>query len=892
MAFAKNKNMTALVFSALGLVTSLAHAQNIAAPDTDGDGINDARDNCQLISNVDQRDTNNDGYGNACDMDLNNDGVVNVIDLGLLRTVFFTDDADADANGDGVVNFADLGVLRTQFLAAPGPTRFVRFAPDGDSDNWSNPANWRPARVPAAEDHVLLPFGSGLVEVFESVSVRSLESQSAFLDGFDQTIAATQLLVTAGGSLNASDVTFEVGDAVTFNGQLLLTSVGLLLGSETGLTVGVDGVVNIDAGMIDAPAGLTALGVINLFGVDGTLGPLGGSGSVGLQGSNLRLVGTHDGRFLGPDNNDNFFTLAGDIIAPPGNVPQILLSNDAWLIEPGVTIAGAQLICQDFELEAPSDLMLTSNFLEGTMIVAADAALELRDENDFFSFDVTLASALNTSQAPPTFSITGTDALLRGFGSVVVAEALVPGLTPTVLSIDGMGEDVVVDEGIDLVVRRSVGVDVTRPTRLTWEGDWLVEGSAEPGFELAELSVDGQWDLLGTLGATRALIRFDDEWNVVGSIGLTDSVIEFEIPEFDSFGQINLTNSVARLSGSFSSNALSGVTGDAQSSLEFSGDYIAPAGFSVPLNLDALPPFVIEVGAILENVQVTGNVPLRVRGGVLNGIVLGVDAVIENGATVTFGGLFLEESNLVMQAEDAVTTLNIETYLGFPSLRGDGEIHFAGTALTDDLNVLNLEEIIPFAEELAVTLRAVSAGGRVALIDPGFSYALGLDVVLDAMSRDVAIDADDTNFLFDGDVAVSAGSNLVLSNAQNVLFDGDVYLGADATFETDTSSSVSFLWDFMTPRMLSIDVSGPASFGRMITPEFPQLFLAGVELAPTLVDNYAPSNCPQFTVIDTGNVVDALFGFDIGGLQGLSAEVVDQNFRVTFVIADTPQCLP
>ena len=91
------------------------------APDTDADGVADDVDNCTNESNADQIDSNGDGLGNRCDMDLNDDCVVNVTDLGLLRTVFFTDDADADQNGDGVVNVVDLGAMRTAFFNAPGP---------------------------------------------------------------------------------------------------------------------------------------------------------------------------------------------------------------------------------------------------------------------------------------------------------------------------------------------------------------------------------------------------------------------------------------------------------------------------------------------------------------------------------------------------------------------------------------------------------------------------------------------------------------------------------------------------------------------------------------------------------------------------------------------------
>lgn len=93
----------------------------VNAVDSDEDGVPDSIDNCTLVVNAAQRDTDGDGFGNACDTDLNNDNVTNVIDLGLLRLVFFTGDEDADFNGDGVVNVIDLGLMRLFFFQAPGP---------------------------------------------------------------------------------------------------------------------------------------------------------------------------------------------------------------------------------------------------------------------------------------------------------------------------------------------------------------------------------------------------------------------------------------------------------------------------------------------------------------------------------------------------------------------------------------------------------------------------------------------------------------------------------------------------------------------------------------------------------------------------------------------------
>lgn len=90
-------------------------------PDDDGDGISDGSDNCILVSNAGQADTDSDGYGNACDPDFDNNGIVNAADLAYFKTRFFTDDPDADLNGNGTVNAADLAILKTMFFKAPGP---------------------------------------------------------------------------------------------------------------------------------------------------------------------------------------------------------------------------------------------------------------------------------------------------------------------------------------------------------------------------------------------------------------------------------------------------------------------------------------------------------------------------------------------------------------------------------------------------------------------------------------------------------------------------------------------------------------------------------------------------------------------------------------------------
>jgi subtilisin family serine protease len=83
--------------------------------DSDGDNIPDGDDNCRLTSNSNQRDSDEDGYGNACDCDLNNDDSVNQVDFMQFRSYWGMDEAVADFNGDGSVNQVDFMILRSRW---------------------------------------------------------------------------------------------------------------------------------------------------------------------------------------------------------------------------------------------------------------------------------------------------------------------------------------------------------------------------------------------------------------------------------------------------------------------------------------------------------------------------------------------------------------------------------------------------------------------------------------------------------------------------------------------------------------------------------------------------------------------------------------------------------
>ena len=94
-------------------------------PDTDGDGVPDGFDNCTLVANPKQRDTDHDGYGNRCDADFDNNGIVNFADLAYIKAHFGTSDPNADLDGNGIVNFADLAITKSLFGKPPGPSGIV-----------------------------------------------------------------------------------------------------------------------------------------------------------------------------------------------------------------------------------------------------------------------------------------------------------------------------------------------------------------------------------------------------------------------------------------------------------------------------------------------------------------------------------------------------------------------------------------------------------------------------------------------------------------------------------------------------------------------------------------------------------------------------------------------
>ncbi|MFP4844427.1 choice-of-anchor B family protein [Winogradskyella sp. PE311] len=84
--------------------------------DTDNDEFFDENDNCPLVSNIDQLDTDGDGLGDACDDDDDDDGILDSDD----NCPTFPNPNQADDDGDGIGNPCDDETIVPQFPCING----------------------------------------------------------------------------------------------------------------------------------------------------------------------------------------------------------------------------------------------------------------------------------------------------------------------------------------------------------------------------------------------------------------------------------------------------------------------------------------------------------------------------------------------------------------------------------------------------------------------------------------------------------------------------------------------------------------------------------------------------------------------------------------------------
>ncbi len=99
----------------------------VTNPDSDGDGVPNAADNCRLVPNPNQCDSDSDGYGNHCDGDLTGNGATNAQDAVVFRGQLGKPSAGpgynaADMNCSGAVNAQDATLFRQLLGRPPGPS--------------------------------------------------------------------------------------------------------------------------------------------------------------------------------------------------------------------------------------------------------------------------------------------------------------------------------------------------------------------------------------------------------------------------------------------------------------------------------------------------------------------------------------------------------------------------------------------------------------------------------------------------------------------------------------------------------------------------------------------------------------------------------------------------
>ncbi len=108
---------------------------NSAFADNDSDGISDEIDNCPMVANANQTDSDGDGLGDACDSDLDGDGVDNQNDA-LPNNGNETIDTDNDGLGDNTDDDDDGDGMDDSNDAFPNdPTEQSDLDGDGVGDN-------------------------------------------------------------------------------------------------------------------------------------------------------------------------------------------------------------------------------------------------------------------------------------------------------------------------------------------------------------------------------------------------------------------------------------------------------------------------------------------------------------------------------------------------------------------------------------------------------------------------------------------------------------------------------------------------------------------------------------------------------------------------------------
>ncbi len=120
--------------------------------DADGDGYNHDTDNCPLVSNANQLDTDSDKLGNACDPDDDNDGLSDVFEISIGTIPLLV-----DTDGDGLSDYAEVcyGGDCTNYMPGKDLNPLSR-----DTDGDSIPDGSDPNPLVSAQTGDIAPLGA------------------------------------------------------------------------------------------------------------------------------------------------------------------------------------------------------------------------------------------------------------------------------------------------------------------------------------------------------------------------------------------------------------------------------------------------------------------------------------------------------------------------------------------------------------------------------------------------------------------------------------------------------------------------------------------------------------------------------------------------------------